>query len=190
MSVTSRPLSHGYLGRVVGGELVDIFPFQYNPTIVTRARSVEYNFSSPPGSPIPFAQFKSISSDRITLELLLDAVEIYDEDKQGVGAQKAFLESLTQPDIDSYSVDLGQFIPPPVAKFSLGRESFDVVATGVQFRDVRWNRRMICTRSRAQIQLATYWVSAANLGTWLSNLETLRQKVTVTPSEYQGSSGG
>jgi len=185
MSVTDRPLTKGYIARIYRGNIIAIHNFQYNPTTVSRVMSVQYNYDSPPGSASPNAFFKSIDGNKITLELLLDAVESYSTDKEGVGAQKAFFESFMQPDIDSYSEDLGQFIPPPQARYGSGNESFDVTVDNVRFNDVRWNRQHICTRSRVQLQMTTYWTDRYKLLAWLHHLETLRSLVSVYPGERE-----
>jgi hypothetical protein len=177
--VTGRPLVKGYLGKISNGEMVDLFGFQYNPTEVTRARTVEYIFTSPPGSPLPFALFKNISGDTFTLQLLLDAVEEYDQDSEGTSAMKAALETYTQPDYDEFSDDLGQFVAPPMAIYSMGEESFEVVVLSVQFRDIRWNRDGISTRTYADLQMRTAFTNIASLRARLDRLNLLRQR-TVT----------
>ncbi len=181
-AVTGRPLVKGYLGRISNGEMVDLFGFQFNPTEVTRARAVEYVFTSPPGSPLPFALFKGISGDTFTLQLLLDAVEDYDEDSEGTNAMKAALEIYTQPDYDEFSDDLGQFVSPPMARYSMGDESFEVVVLSSQFRDIRWNREGYPTRTFADLQMRTAYTNIASLRARLDRLNVLRQRAVTSLS--------
>jgi hypothetical protein len=180
--ITGRPLVKGYLGRISNGEMVDLFGFQFNPTEVTRARAVEYIFTSPPGSPLPFALFKSISGDTFTLQLLLDAVEDYDHENKGTSAMKAALEIYTQPEYNEFSDDLGQFVSPPMARYSMGDESFEVVVNSIQFRDVRWNRDGIPTRTYVDVQMRTAYTNISSLRARLDRLNVLSHRAVTSLS--------
>jgi len=175
--ITGRPLVKGYLGRISNGEMVDMFGFQYNPTETTRGRQVSYNDISPPGSPQPTANFVSIAGDVITLQLLLDAVEDYDPNKEGTGAMKAALEMFTQPDYAQFSDDIGQFVSPPVARYGMGDDSWEVRVDSVQFRDVRFNREGQATRTYVDIQMTAIFTDIATLRSRLDRLQNLRSRV-------------
>jgi len=150
--VTGKWTIKGYLGRIRHGDMDAVMDFQFNPSEISRTRTVDYNFNSPPGSPLPTAQFKGIQGDAMNLSLLFDAVENYSDNTLGTTAQKAFIESLTQPDFDDFSDDLGLFVPPPQTRLGIGEESWSGVLTSVNFRDVRWNRNLIPTRTWIDIQ--------------------------------------
>jgi len=177
--VTGRPLVKGYIGRIRNGALESLMDFQFNPTEVPRARTVDYTFSQPPGSPLPTAMFRGIQGDSFSLSLLFDAVETYDHSHLGTTAQKAFLESLTQPDLNEFSDDIGQFVPPPHARYGMGDESWEVVVTSLQFRDVRWNRSGIPTRTWADVQMRTVFVDIASLRARLDFLAQYRDLAAV-----------
>jgi len=185
MTVSGVKINKGFIGRVAQGELVAVLPFQYNPTETTRRVTAAYNYISAAGSPIPTASFKSGTGSQITLELMFDAAEDYDDNKEGVGAYRAFLESFCLPDVEDYSTDLGQFIPPPQALYGLGKDSFHVVVNDVQFRETRRAPNGDVTRMRAQLNLSQYWRSQYELRAWLHHLESLRQMVEVSPSTLQ-----
>lgn len=178
-NVTGNWPTKGYIGRIRRGEMDRLLYFQFNPTEVPRSRNVDYNFSSPPGSPLPTALFKGIQGDSFTLSLMFDAVESFDENSLGTTGQKAFLESLTQPDFDDFSDDIGLFVPPPEARFGMGQESWDVVVTSLQFRDVRWNTDLTPTRTWVEIQMRSMFVDVATLRARFDFLQTYLERETV-----------
>ena len=186
MPVTNVRINKGFIGRLSQDELVAVLPFQYNPSETNRRIQANYNFISPPGSPIPTASFKSGNGSQMNLELFFDAVENYDEDKEGLGAHRAFLETLVLPNVEDYTNDLGQFIAPPQALYGLGRDTFKVVVNEVQFREVRRAPNGDVTRMYAVLNLAQYWTDQYELREWLQHLETLRQMVEVDPSSLTG----
>lgn len=179
MSVTGRPLNKGYIASVRRGAIDQIMPFQFNPTEVDRARNVEYEFNSPPGSPAPTAFFMSIGGDSFTLQLLFDAVENYDPDKLGTTAQKAFIELLTQPDISLFSDEIGLGAAPPEARIGIGEEDWAVLVLSHRFRDVRFNRDQIPTRTYVDLQLRTMFTTVAAIRTRLEYLSSFVEKVTI-----------
>lgn len=178
-SLTGRPLVKGYFARISNGELVETLNFQFNPSEVNRSRTVDYVFESPPGSALPTALFKSMSGDSFTISLLLDAVETFNSDEEGTSAQKAFFEAFTQPDIDLFSDDLGQFVAPPSARYGMGNESWPILFTSINFRDVRWNRQGIPTRTYVDLQFRGHLTDISVLRARLDSLAALRRMVTV-----------
>lgn len=176
--VTGGSPIKGYIALIRDGDIEQVLDFQFNPTEVARVRAVDYDFTVPPGGPIALAAFKGIQGDSFTLSLLFDAVETFDSELQGTTAQKAFLESLTQPDFDDFSDDLGSFTPPPRARYGLGEESWDVVVTNLQFRDVRWNRDMVPTRTWAEIQFRSHFVDVATLRARFDRLQSYRDALS------------
>jgi len=177
--VTGREPVKGFLARIRDGEMESVMDFQFNPTETTRGRTAEYNFTSGPGSPIPTASFKAIQGDTFSITLLFDAVETYEEAKLGTTAQKAFIESFTSPDFDDFSDDLGQFTPPPQARYGMGEESWDVLILSHNFRDVRWNLSGHPTRTWCELQMRTMFVDVASLRARFDFLASLRDLAAV-----------
>ena len=188
LSVTGRRLSKGWIGRVLDGEMVAVFTFQFNPSEITHDRGVEWVFESPTGSSLPTAIFRAIGGDTFALTLLLDATELNSRNSDGVRAKKAFLESLTQPDISKFNDDLGQFVAPPAVKFGMGGLMFDVVVSRASFRDVRFQTDLVESRTYVDLELRTYFVSVAAIKAHLQRLSSLRSRVEtqLSLSEVQG----
>jgi hypothetical protein len=179
MSVTGRPISKAWFARLKNGEIKTLFPFQFNPSSLDRTRDVGYAFITPPGSILPTAVFLGIAGDTISLNMLLDATSGYSDSKEGVNAQKAELESYTQPDIESYINTLGQFIPPPEVRFGYGADSFKVIITKLKFHDSRFNIDGYPTRTTAEMEMRTYYTSQAEIRQRLARLEALRSQVII-----------
>jgi hypothetical protein len=159
---------------------MDVFlPFQFNPTEVARTRNVDYTFSSAPGSPIPTAMFKGIQGDSLTLTLLFDAVETYEEKKLGTTAQRSYIEMFTSPDFDDFDDDIGQFTPPPRARLGIGEESWDVVVLSAQIRDVRQNDSLHPTRTWVDIQMRTIFTDVAALRARYDFLRTYADRIAI-----------
>jgi len=175
--VTGRPVTKGWLARVSDGEIQAVFTFQFNPSERTRSRDIEYTIVSPVGSTEPTAEFRSVSGTRIVMTLLLDATENYDEDKEGVGAQLAWLESCTEPDIDRFNDDIGQFIAPNELRYGMGKDSWNVVMTRFNPREVRWNKSGFTTRAYVDIELQSTYRDIAAIKARLNRLKLLRSKV-------------
>lgn len=175
------PLIKGFFGRIKDGEVVSIFDFQFNPPEVTRSRTVDYEFDSSPASVLPSAYFKAITGDTITIQLLLDAVETYKDSKKGTLAQQAFLESLTCPEFDEFSEEVGSFVSPPPVLYCMGEQSWKVVIPSLQFRDVRWNKYAIPTRTYVDIQMRTYFTDINEIKARYDQLRLLRREAVLNP---------
>lgn len=176
-NVTGRPIAKAWFARLIDGEIISLFPFQYNPTTINRERNVGFALVSPPGSPLPTANFQSISGDAISFTMLLDATSDYREENEGVGAQKAELESYTQPEIERFINELGQFISPPEVLFGFGADSWRVIIPRMGFRDVRFNGNGFTTRCFVDIRAQTYFSHPSEVQAHLSRVDRLRSFV-------------
>lgn len=172
----SPPVQKGWFTRIVNGQAQSLFSFQFNPTTVQRDHTVDYDFVSAPGSPLPVASFKSVQGQTITLQLLLDAVENYDAASEGITAQLSELESFVQPDIDQFSAGLGSFISPPEVRYGMGRRSWNVVVTNLSIKEERWSRKAIPTRARVDFTMRTNFVDVADIRAQLERMASLRER--------------
>lgn len=177
MTMSTNAVTKGYFARITNGEVVSTFRFQYNPTRVVREHQTDYEFVSPPGSPLPSAYFRAIQGQVITFQLLFDASETFDDDKEGVSAQMAELESYNQPDISQFTSDLGSFVSPPQLRFGLGKRSWAVLSTSITFTEERFNRQMVPTRARADVSLRANFTDIAAVRSYLDRLDALRMTV-------------
>jgi len=177
--VTGSEIAHGYFARISGGRVESFFSFPFNPTEDERIRSVEYAFTSSPGSPQPVATFKHIGGEEMTIELLLDATDPYYEEWEGVTAMLAELESYTQPDISKFTADLGQFIPPPQVRYGMGNEYWDVVIPRISIRTVRRNRRHEPTRAYVTVEMRAIFTDISAISSRLQRLRRFRDMVII-----------
>ncbi len=175
--MATSPTAKGSLSIIKDGAVSDVFVFQYNPSSRSMSHSVQYNMSSPPGSALPFAFFGSIDGPSFSLSFLLDATANYSASKQGTRAQKAFFESLVQPDIDQFMSDLATFTKPPEVRYSMGGDSFPILVTGSTVRDVRFNNQGFETRTVIDLECQLYFTSPAQLKSRLERLRRLREQV-------------
>lgn len=176
--MTGRPLNKGWFARIEGGEVVSYFVFQLNPTETERERGVIYTFESSPGSALPTAIFQSIQGDKITFELFLDATAPYYDDRKGITAALAELESYTQPKIDQFSADLGQVAAPPTVRYGMNEDYWDVVIPRLRIRTQRWNRDLTPTRARVEIEMQAIFTNISAIQARLDRLKFYREKVT------------
>lgn len=181
--VTGRPLIKGFIGRVDSGALVNVLNFQFNPTELTHTRSPGWEYSGGPGSPMPHAFFKSCEGDSLSFQLLFDASAGYAEEREGTGAQKAYIEALTHPDIDAFQSSIGQFVAPPLCRFGLGHTSFPAVVAGCTFRDTRFGRNGVPTRTYVDMQLRVVLDDIASYRARLDRLSYLRGLVSAQVME-------
>jgi len=177
--LTGRAVNKGYFYRVENGSVVSTYFFQFNPTEHTRDLDVDYNFVSPPGSPLPTAIFKSVIGGSMSMVLLLDATEGYSTAKEGVAADMAELERYTQPDIDKFLTSLGQFISPPTVVFGRGSDFWNVVIPKMTFRVVRENSYGYPTRVYVDIKMKAIFTSVADIQMRLKRLKRLSDMVTI-----------
>ena len=162
---------------IENGAIAMTYVFQYNPTERAWNHVVNYSMASPPGSALPYAFFSNIDGPIMSLSILLDATVGYRNEREGVRAQKAFFESLVQPDVDQYIDDLGTFTAPPEARFSMGGEDFPVVFTKCNFRDVRFNLETIETRTWVELDMLIHSTDPSWIKTRLEKLKRLRNLV-------------
>jgi len=161
MSYSNTPVQKGWLTRITRDELDAHFVFQFNPTNTSHQVTPEYAFINPPGSPAPTAQFRFVNSDELSLDLLLDAVETFSVNEEGITAQRSFLESIARPDLDQYLKSTGQFISPPRVLYGMGLDSWECVVTSYACRTTRWNREGTPTRARVSLLLKSLFVGFA-----------------------------
>jgi hypothetical protein len=180
--VTGRYPFKGVFSRVENGAVVSIYPFQFNPSNWTRDLDVNYSLISPAGSAMPTAIFQGIVGDVVNMTLLLDATEGYSRAREGVKADMAELESYSQPEIDRYLTDIGQFISPPQVIFSRGEDFWTVIVPKMTFRTVRENTYGYPTRVFVDIKMQAVFTNIQNLQTKLRRLERLRRMVTLDVS--------
>lgn len=179
MTVTGRPVKKGSLAIIENGAVSMVYTFQFNPTERSIGHNVNWNLTTPPGSALPLASFKNIDGPIFGMSILLDATENYSSDAQGVRAAKAFFESLVQPSIANYLVDLATFTSPPEVRYTMGGESFEVLVNRVEFRDVRFNRDGFETRTYVEFEFSMYMKNPAFLKARLSRLNSLRNQTIV-----------
>lgn len=177
--VTGKHPSKGWFARMNGGAIAALFPFQYNPTRITRDRAAGYALVSPPGSPLPTATFQHISEEVISFTLMFDATSNYSEEQEGVGARIAELESFTQPEISAVLAGLGQFISPPTVRIGLGNNSWPVVIPKLKIREERFNSIGHVTRCYVDIQAKVYATGPSVLRSYLGRLDQLRSLVVI-----------
>jgi hypothetical protein len=176
---TDRPLTKGYLARIIDGAIQNYFEFQYNPTEFSRQRSVEYGWLGSAGSAVPEAVFSKISKEEMTLSLFLDATRKFSSEKEGINSQLAALELFTWPDPDSVSVDIGQVQAPPQVLFGLGNYSARVVVERFSSNITRWNRSLVPTRATVELGLGVTFVDMANIRERLDRLKSLASQAMV-----------
>lgn len=177
----TTPVRKGWISRITNGQVVSLFSFQFNPTTVQRDHTVDYDFVSPPGSPLPVASFRAVQGQTITFQLLLDAAENFSAAKEGITAQLSELESYAQPDIDQFTADLGTFIAPPQLRYGMGKRSWNIVATAVSVKEERWSRTGIPTRARVDLTLRTNFTDVADIRAQLERMGALRRLAIGAP---------
>jgi len=175
--VTGRILTKAWMARLENGAIKGLFEFQFNPTQRNSGRAPQWDFISPVGSTEPFAIFKSIAGRTISFTLLLDATVGYSDLKQGVRAQKAWLEQFVNPDVTRFINDLGQFVGPPDLMYGMAGMHYHVKMTKCTPRDVRWNTKGFETRTYMDIELQTVFTDAAAIKSRLIQQQNLFRRV-------------
>lgn len=180
MIITGRKAKRAFLAKIEGGEVKSTYEFQFNPTEDEKSREVEWGWASAQGTALPEAIFNRINSEKFTLQLLLDATENYDADKEGVRADIAALEMFTMPDPEAFSSDLGQVAAPPAARFGIGNDVYTVVMETVTTRVVRRNSEMHPTRAYVDISMGTSFTDISQIQGILTRNSELARKAMVS----------
>lgn len=182
-------MSKGCIARLSDGELESYLMFQFNPTRNSERINPTYSMIDPPGSAFPTAVFKSVSSHEISFRLLLDAVENYSDQLQGVRGGKAFLESLGRQDLDPFVEGLGQFVSPPTSLVCIGPDAWYCALTGLDFDVIRRSRTLVPTRVWADLTFKVVFTGNEQAIKYYRDLRTLRSAREVstsnTPQDFQ-----
>lgn len=176
--MTTRRIDKGSFTIIEKGAATLVWMFQFNPANRLIGHNVNYNLTTPPGSALPTASFKNIDGPTFSLQFLLDATENYSAAREGVRADKAFLESLVQPSIEEYLRELNQFTAPPEVRYTMGGDSFQVLVTKCGFRDARFNNKGFETRTFVDLELQMYMADPRLLTARLERLKRLYSMVT------------
>ena len=176
MSVTARPLVKASLSRIRDGEVVAVFPFQFNPETLRRNISVEWTMLHAPGTEAPIAVFNHIQSQEIDFTLLLDARENYDDSKEGIRAQLDALESCVSPDPDVYFEDPSLSVAPSDYRLTVGPRTWPVVVSGIRVQEKMWNRDLVPVRAEVDMQLRTVFVDSGSTFVYLNSLRNSRAR--------------
>lgn len=180
MIITGRKANRAYLAKIQDGEVKSTYEFQFNPSEDEKSREVEWGWASAQGTALPEAIFNRISSEKFTIQLLLDATEDYDAAKEGVRADIAAIEMFTMPDPERFSSDLGQVAAPPQARFGIGNDVFTVVMDSVNTRVVRRNTDMFPTRAYVDIVMSTTFTDISQIQAILTRNSELARKAMVS----------
>ncbi len=178
-NVTGRPLQKGSLARIKSGQIEAILYFQYNPSTIRRVVAADWELVSAPGTDAPVAVFGHARPQEINLALLLDAREDFDDAKEGIRAQLAFLESMVGPDPTAYIAAPSQFTAPAEYRLTIGQRTWPVICDSVQVEEKMWNRELSPVRAEAQLTLRTVHIDAGSVYTAMQALSSSRARVEV-----------
>lgn len=177
MGEPGAPFVKGYLARLSNGRIEAFFPFQFNPTELTRGVTASYKFTSTPGSVLPQACFSYCEGGAMSCTLLLDAVENFDPAKGGVMAQEMELESYTTSDVNRFVENPGAFVPPPQCRLGLGQRSWPLLMVAVQFKEVRFSKDGYPTRAYADLTLKPDYRSMGEVMAYFQQIQRMRKRV-------------
>lgn len=174
----------GFIGQIFK-DTVNAYYFQFNPTSISMGEKANWDLYSLPGSLAPLAHFMQMSPDAISFELLLDATENTDRQKernvdasgQYIGAYGELLGLLTilNPNIMYESFDVARtsrFRAPAYVIFGLGPIIKRCVFLDANWQITRWFSDLVPSRIMVKISLQPVMASLeSDYNTLQSNIK-------------------
>ena len=181
MAFGQTPVVKGSMTRLVQDQIVDVFEFQYNPTIYSESMVTEWYFSQAPGQYLPVATFSRFGKQGVKFQLFMYGRERGVSKSTGtadIRRQKARLKLFASPG-PRFGIGAEQFISPGRVMLVLGEELWDGVINSLDFTNELFNRQYNVQQFRANV---VFTVTSTGFANELAYLDTIRSRAGLTGS--------
>ena len=172
--VSSRKLNRGKMYRIYYGEVVSVFPFQFNPSEVSEEIGVEYHFTDSVGQYMTSAVFSRYTQNTQSFTLFLDGREFNSKTtrayKNDVKKQIAHLKLFVQPG-PALSEETPQFVGPTVTKIVRGSRVWTGVINTISIKEEMFDRNFDVIRAKVDIN---FTATSQGFAQELQRLDTIR----------------
>ncbi len=176
-----KPLTKGLIARIRKRKIAGKLYFQFNPSVVTRQGTVDWQWGMGPGSIMPIATFGKVGPLTINLALLYDARENYDPKLEGLRAVLSEAESLGLPAVDRWSVSRNQrAVSPDRCRVVMGNRSWNCEVTSWNIQEMMWNRKLEPLRAIVTYQLRLSNQGIGELQSTINDLKDFRDRYAAT----------
>tara|TARA_Y100000593_G_scaffold12269_3_gene22444 strand:+ start:1750 stop:2361 length:612 start_codon:yes stop_codon:yes gene_type:complete len=139
--------------------------FGLNPTIIRRARSVNYKMHNPPGGYGSLAEFVNVGDEILSFDVYLSSKRVVSSQNKalkelyrqfGVMHELKQFEALTLPVADAFLKANGLYIPPPGIIFEYGKRAWKCKVQKLNIIEEEHNAELYPTRAKVSMTLITY----------------------------------
>jgi len=190
-------LVKGLLARIrpKTGDIAGKLDFQFNPTSVKRSGSVTWKWGAGPGSVLPVALFGMVGEQTLSLDLLFDAREDYQDALEGLRGVLSAAEALALPAVDRWNAQTNALaVSPDRCCLVLGKRHWFCQITAWDINEEMHNAQYAPVRARVHYTLRMTNTGLQAVQQYFDQLRMYRERyesrANIPPSQPQPPRGG